>query len=293
MGMNFSESTGLLYAYSLEMTAKDVTNLMAASEFIPPGSNVSITYLSNEDMDARIAAATMIRSLGFVPIPHVAARRQRSEKELADFLARLSAEAAVDSVLVIAGDLNRAEGPYEDSLALIRSGLLQANGIRRVGIGGYPEGHPDISDAELWQSMKDKAASLGDAGLECEVITQFGFDPNPILVWLARLRHEGVAAPVRIGMPGPARISTLLRFAARCGVAASAKVMSKYGVSMTQLIGSAGPDRLIESLQRALLPDVHGEVHIHFYPFGNLLSTTKWANAFISSNNNKPNETHD
>lgn len=270
----------LLSNYSLEMTAKDVPALEAASRLIPQGATVNVTFLPNENMAARVTAAAAVRRLGFVPMPHLSARRLRSKDELTGFLARLSAEAAVDRAFVIAGDPESPEGPYEDSLALIRSGLLQANGIRCVGISGYPEGHPQISEAKLWQALKDKVADLRSLGLDCVIVTQFGFDSDPVLEWLARLRSEGVSAPVRVGLPGPASVSTLLRFAARCGVMTSAKVMSRYGLSMTKLIGSTGPDRLVDALLERLSPSVHGDVYAHFYPFGGLARAAEWANNY-------------
>src|SRR3546814_10207425 len=79
------------------------------------------------------------------------------------------------------------------------------------------------------------------------VVTQFGFDPDAFLAWLKEARVRGIDTPVRIGIPGPAGIKTLLRFAARCGVGASASVLMKYGASITNLLGSAGPDRLVDA----------------------------------------------
>lgn len=111
------------------------------------------------------------------------------------------------------------------------------------------------------------------------IVTQFGFDAQPFLDWLEELRQRGIDAPVRIGVPGPAGIKTLLRFAARCGVGASAAVMAKYGVSITRLIGTAGPDRLVEAFS-ANLGVQHGPVRLHFYPFGGLARTVDWITSF-------------
>ncbi|PJI51621.1 5,10-methylenetetrahydrofolate reductase, partial [Methylobacterium radiotolerans] len=52
-------------------------------------------------------------------------------------------------LFAVGGDPAAPEGPYEDSLAVITSGVLQQYGVREVGIGGYPEGHPDISKETL------------------------------------------------------------------------------------------------------------------------------------------------
>ena len=266
--------------YSLEITAKDVPALEAASVNIPAGSAISVTYLHHENEDRRVAAAVAARRLRFNPVPHLAARRLRSADELRTLLARLAAEAGVDRVFVIAGDVDSVDGPYADSLAVIRSSLLEASGIRAVGIGGYPEGHPKISQDLLWQALRSKTQALRERGLDCEIVTQFGFDPDALIAWLARLRQEGIEAPVRVGLPGPANITTLLRFAAVCGVATSARVLAKYGLSMSRLIGSAGPDRFVGSLLEQLSPALHGDVRVHLYPFGGLGRAADWARTF-------------
>jgi len=278
-----SPLSDLLRDYSLEMNARDITKLEDAAHVIPPGTPISITFLPNEDFAARVRAAVAVRRLGFLPIPHISARRMTSETELESFLAALASEASIDRVFVVAGDPPRAEGPYEDALAVIRTGLLGAYGVKHVGVSGYPEGHPDISEAKLWQALRDKQAALKDLGHDFSIMTQFGFDAEPVLAWLAQVRREGVQAPVRIGVAGPTSVQALLRFAARCGVGTSAKVLSKYGVSITRLLTTAGPDPIITALAKALDPAVHGQVGLHFYPFGGFLKTAEWVPQFRRS----------
>jgi methylenetetrahydrofolate reductase (NADPH) len=270
----------LLGTCSIEMTAKDGNALRDAKDLIPQGTSVSITFLAGETASARVAAARQARSYGFRPRPHISARRLASAQELESFLAELAVQAQVDRAFVIAGDLGQPAGPYFDALAVIRSGLLGKYGIRYVGISGYPEGHPDFSDAVLWQALRDKHQALLDLGHSCDIVTQFGFDAKPVLDWLQKLRDSDITAPVRIGVPGPASVKTLLRFAARCGVGASASVMAKYGVSLTQLLNTAGPDALVSELAGSIDPAKHGEVFLHFYPFGGLAKTAQWVRDF-------------
>ncbi|HKY82582.1 MAG TPA: methylenetetrahydrofolate reductase [Sphingobium sp.] len=267
----------LLRGYSLEMTAKDVDALNAAALIIPAGTRISVTFLPGEAQAKRIAAAQAVKMHGLVPVPHISARRLASEEELCELLGALQTDVGVEQCFVVAGDPPVPAGPYEDAMAIIRSGLLQKYGIRKVGIGGYPEGHPDISQEALWQALLDKSAALKSAGLDAEIVTQFGFDAEPVLHWLDRLRDAGIDAPVRVGLPGPASVKTLLRFAGRCGVSASTAVLRKYGISVTRLLGTSGPDRLLANLEAELAPARHGDVGIHFYPFGGLQTTVEWA----------------
>jgi methylenetetrahydrofolate reductase (NADPH) len=270
----------LLDDFSLEMTAKDVAKLEAGAHAIPPGTQISVTFLPGEEFSSRVHAAKRVKELGFVPMPHLSARRLQSQAELEGYLDSLATEVGIDRVFVIAGDPPRPEGPYEDALAIIQSGVLANYGVRHVGISGYPEGHPDIDGPKLRQAMIDKKKVLEELGLDYSVMTQFGFDADPVFSWLKQVREDGIDVPVRIGVSGPASVKTLLRFAARCGVGASASVMKKYGFSITQLLTTAGPDGIIKDMAEGVDPAVHGDVKLHFYPFGGLDKTAEWIRDF-------------
>ncbi len=262
--------------YSLEMTIKDLTNFDAARTYIPPATGISITSLPGDDANSQVRAAAAISRGGFSPIPHIAARRLTSEQALEDLLDRLGSETTCEGALVIAGDLQTPLGPYYDALAIIKTGLLAKYGVKTVGIAGHPEGHADITESQLQNALADKVRLLTELGHQVEIVTQFAFSPEPIINWISKIRAAGIAVPVRIGIPGPAGISTLLRFAARCGVGASTRVLEKYGVSITRLLNTAGPDILIRDLSAAIDPNSHGQVKLHFYPFGGLKKTAEW-----------------
>lgn len=270
----------LLGTYSFEMTAKDIPDLERAAHCIPKGTRISVTFLPGEDAKARLTAAMAVRRLGFVPVPHISARRLGSTAELESFLESLAELAYADHAFVIAGDLPQAAGPYADALAIIRSGLLEKYGFKHVGISGYPEGHPGIADEALWRAMLDKRDELAARGLDASIMTQFGFDAERILVWLQQLRERDVTLPAWVGVSGPASVRTLLKYAARCGVGASAKVMSKYGLSLTKLLNTAGPDPLILELAQGLDTADLGKVHLHFYAFGGFTKTIDWVTRF-------------
>ncbi|MCC6202261.1 MAG: methylenetetrahydrofolate reductase [Gammaproteobacteria bacterium] len=274
----------LLDRWSIEMTAKDVPHLEEAADLIPKGTKIPVTFLPGETFEMRIAAAKRVRDLGFLPIPHISARRLQSQQELEGFLAGIQQEVGTDHAFVVAGDPPEPMGPYEDALSIIRSGLLAQYGIKRVGISGYPEGHPDIGNDKLWKASLDKQTEILERGHDFAVVTQFAFDADPVLKWLEELRKNGIQALVRVGVPGPATVKRLLSFAARCGVTASTKVMKKYGLSLTKLLSTAGPDQLIEEYARRLDPARHGDVLMHLYPFGGLRATAEWVRDFRARN---------
>jgi len=265
--------------YSLEITAKDIDSLKAASPAIPAQTPIAVTFLPGEEFSARLDAIKMVRDLGFEPMPHFSARRIRSTAEFEEYLQAAVSEAGVKRSFVIAGDPSEPEGPYFDSSVLIASGAFERAGIQAIGIGGHPDGHPNMTEDQCFAVLEAKCSEITRRGMAPLIVTQFAFDAGAVLQWLEALRQRSIDAPVRIGVPGPAGIKTLMRFAARCGVGTSASVLAKYGISITQLMGSAGPDKLVNALEAGFGPK-HGKVRLHFYPFGGLEKTVAWINDY-------------
>jgi methylenetetrahydrofolate reductase (NADH) len=270
----------LLDDFSLEITGKDAGRLEEASGTIPPGTRVNVTFLGSENLPMRLAAARAARRLGFVPVPHISARRLESQPALEEFLAALRADGTGESVFVVGGDPAEPLGPYQDALAVLKSGLLKPYGVRHISLSGYPEGHPGITDRALWSALEAKAAALREQQIPGAVITQFGFDTAPVLSWIEAVRDRGINLPVRIGVPGPAGVRRLLRYAGRFGVGTSAGIAKKYGFSLTSLVGTAGPDQFIRALATGYDPGRHGKVRLHFYTFGGLQATAEWIAKF-------------
>ena len=102
------------------------------------------------------------------------------------------------------------------------------------------------------------------------------------MTWLDRLRGDGVDVPVRIGIPGPTSVVSLLKFAARCGVGASSAVLTKYGVSLGRLLGAATPDRLVSRLVEHVETEPPGAVKAHLYPFGGIDRAAGWVKDFAA-----------
>jgi methylenetetrahydrofolate reductase (NADPH) len=269
-------TSDLLGGYSLEMTGKDAASLPEAAAAIPPGTRVNVTFLGHEDLATRVAAARVVKGLGLVPVPHVSARRLPSEAALKEFLSALQLAGASEHLVTVAGDPPEPEGPFPDALSIVRSGVLEGFGVRTVSVAGYPEGHPRIPDGALWAALAGKTAELARRDLAGEIITQFGFDADAVLSWIGEVRQRGITLPVRVGVPGPAGVRRLLSYASRFGVGTSARIARKYGLSLTSLMSTAGPDRFLRSLAGGYDAARHGEVAIHFYTFGGFTATTDW-----------------
>lgn len=267
----------LLAGFSLEMTARDAPDLTQVAPLVPTGTRINLTFLGTEDLDMRVKAARAAREAGLIPVPHIAARRLTSERELDEFLTRLHEVDAAEHLTTIGGDPSTPLGPFEDALGVITSGLLTKHGVRSVAVAGYPEGHPDIPTDRLWDHLERKLAALSDQGLEASVLTQFSFDTAAVRSWVEQVRDRGITAPIRIGVPGPVTVRRLLGFARRFGVASNARIVRKFGFSLTNLMGTAGPDTFVTDLAGELadLPGA-GDVGLHFYTFGGLVPTAEW-----------------
>lgn len=277
----------ILDGYSIELTAGEMPALDEAAVMIAPHTPIAVPFLPNEEIDDRIAACRFIRGLGFEPMPHISARRLKSVDQLEGIVRRSAGEAGARRAFIVAGDPPEPEGPFADTMDLLATGFFEANGYTAVGIGGHPDGHPAVATETLWHFMEAKVAEIEKRGMAPLIVTQFGFDPAVFLDWVLEVRHRGIGAPIRIGVPGPAGIKRLLRYAAFCGVGASAAVLKKYGISLTKLIGTAGPDKLVDALRTGLGPE-HGPVRLHFYPFGGIAPTMEWINAYAARHNSTP-----
>lgn len=274
-----AQITAFMRGFSIEATRPQADELAALTSVLPANTAVYLTAVPKLSPCELIAGAARLRALGFEPVPHLAVRALASRDALGDLLSRLAALAGVRRALVIAGDGDRAEGPFKAAIDAIESGLLQRHGIVEIGIAGYPEGHPRLSPETLDRALKAKIDAAEQTGLRVHIVTQFAFDPAAILRWLHRLRALGLEQPVRIGMAGPTGLSTLLRYARRCGVRASAQGLTQRAGLVKHLLGVNAPDRIIRPVAEACAGGRLGPVAAHFFSFGGAPATARWAAA--------------
>ncbi|MDE2230367.1 MAG: methylenetetrahydrofolate reductase [Alphaproteobacteria bacterium] len=271
----------LLRGISIELSARERDAEQLCRSFLAPGTPLYINFAPNDSYHATIEAASRLKRAGFRPVPHIAARHLTGLTQLDNLLARAS-DAGVDQALIIAGDLDRPAGPFHSSIELIETGLLAKRGIRTVGIAGYPEGHPKIGTAILDAALDTKLRLLRRDGVAPYIVTQFCFDAAPILSWLARIRAAAVAAPVCIGLAGPASIATLAKFAIRCGIGNSLLALVGGQTSIARLLVESGPERVIGALAASDLAAL-GVAGLHLFTFGGLVRTGKWLRAAADS----------
>ena len=197
---------------SIELSPRDELAGEALRRLLDPGTSVFVNHPPSVTHHDIVAACARLRRAGFVPVPHVAARRLASFTQASDFLQRAAGEATVDRILLIGGD-DSPVGPFRASLDLLATGLIERHSIGNVAFGGYPEGHPSIDARTLDTALQAKVALAQQRGLAVSLVTQFGFEAQPILRWIAALRARGINCPVHVGVAGPASVATLAKFA--------------------------------------------------------------------------------
>jgi methylenetetrahydrofolate reductase (NADPH) len=240
------------------------------------GIDVTITFLPGDNFRANVETAAGLRRAGFNPVPHLAAREIPSREVLNDFVARLRGEADVRRVLLIAGDVAAAKGPFRSSRDVAAAGLLQAHGITQVSVAGHPEGHPFLDEAATFRGFEAWRDWSREANIRVDIVTQFCFEAAPILELLGQLEARHIKLPVIIGLAGPATPATLTKFALRCGIGNSMRALrgqiGRYG----RLLVDNGPDdvmRALETAPREVTAPVSG---FHVFPFGGLRKARNW-----------------
>jgi methylenetetrahydrofolate reductase (NADPH) len=268
----------LLQTYSTEVVSKDHKGIAAAAALLRPGSEVFVASLPNDSADVLIAACTQLRRAGMTPVPHIPARTTPSRAVLDDTLRRLAGEAAVERALVIGGDVDHAVGEFDAAIQLIETGLFQQHGIKRIALAVHPEGHPRVPDAVMWPALPVKLAAAKAAGLETYLVAQFAFEAAPIVALAQRLRAAGIDAPLRVGVAGPAKRTTLIKYALMCGVGPSLRALrERQDLAMNVLSGET-PEALLRDIATARAADPSlGIEGVHFFTFGSLQSSVTLA----------------
>jgi methylenetetrahydrofolate reductase (NADPH) len=262
---------------SIELSPRDEFAGEALRKLLDPGRTIFVNHPPSVTHHDIVAACTRLHRAGFVPVPHVAARRLASFTQASDFLQRASSGAGVESVLLIGGD-DSPVGPFRASLDLLSTGVIERHGINHVAFAGYPEGHPAINGRTLHAALQAKVALARQRGLDVSLVTQFGFEAGPILRWMTSLREQGITCPVRIGVAGPASVATLAKYAVRCGIGRSLRTLARGHTAFARILVEAGPDALIAELVAGM--DMGAPVEgLHVFTFGGVRRTAEWIRA--------------
>ena len=233
--------------FSLEIGLKtDLSNL-------PKVKNVYITLLPGEDFRQVVNKAKELTNLGFNPVPHFPARSIKNLNDLKDYVKRCK-DGGVKQALVIGGSAQPI-GDFHSSLQLLKTGLFEGF---RIGIAGHPDGSPDISDSDLEKAMRNKKPYAD------YIVTQWLMEPEPIIKFVSKQ-----TIPVHVGITGPMKISSLLKFANTVGAKNSINFIKSNLGKTFDLLRPKDPNDLIEKVKSVTN-------NFHIYTFGGLKETSAW-----------------
>jgi len=266
--------------WSIEVTPTGATKIESFRDCLQPETTVNVTFLPGSDPMDTIAVAQRLHNDGMKPVPHLAARSLKDADQLDTLLSAFVEKAGVKEVLVIGGGVDKPVGQFSDSMQILSTGLIQRHGIRSIGVAGHPEGSPDISDDEIAEALAAKNALAVAEGLDLYIETQFCFESDIVLDWEKRVRAAGNRLPIRIGIPGPATIKTLFRFAQISGIGPSMRFISKQARNVAKLMTVQSPHLLLDGLAEGMANDSECLIrHFHYYPFGGFAKTAAYAQA--------------
>ncbi len=220
---------------------------------VPAVKDIYITMLPGGDYKETAQQAVELVKKGFNPVPHFPARSMQDEKQLKDYVLRCK-DVGVKQVLVIGGG-REPMGKFDSSFQLLETGYFEK---MTIGIAGHPEGSPDISDSDLEKAMKDKKPYAD------YIVTQWLLDPQPIINFISKQ-----SVPVHVGITGPLKISSLIKFANIVGAKNSLNFLKSNFSKALDLLKPKDPNDLIGKIKS------HTDF-FHIYTFGGLKETNKW-----------------
>lgn len=271
-----------LQNYSIEIMPRTAEKVDDFRDLLPEGTRVYIAHIEGTPIEDMVATAKRVAESGFPVMPHFPARIIKDQAVLGDWIARYQGEANVDQALLLAGGVAQPHGDFHSSMQLMETGLFDKAGFKRLHVAGHPEGNKDIDPDGSAKNVEDalrwKQSFSERTDAEMALATQFAFDADPIIAWAEALSAAGITIPIHIGIAGPAKLQTLIKFAIACGVGPSLKVLQKRAMDVTKLLLPYEPTDVLTKLaaHKAANPDFNVS-HVHFFPLGGIKTNAKWA----------------
>ena len=272
------EVEAFLQGYSIEVMPRTAEKVEDFRALLPRGTRVYIAHIEGTPIEDMVATAKRIAAEGFDVMPHFPARIIHDKATLADWIARYKA-VGVKQALLLGGGVNTPAGDFDNSMQLVETGLF--DGFERLHVAGHPEGNKDIDkdggDRIVLQALKWKTDFANRTDAKMAIATQFCFEAAPVIAWANRLAAEGITLPIHIGVAGPAKLQTLIKFAVSCGVGASLRVLQKRAMDVTKLLLPYEPTGFVSELaaHKAANP-AFGIEQVHFFPLGGIKTNAAW-----------------
>lgn len=270
----------MLRGYSIEVMPRTAEKVADFRALLPARTRVYIAHIDGTPFADMLATAKRLRAEGYEPMPHFPARSIPDHATLADWIARYRGEADVRQGLILAGGIAAPRGDFASSMDLLETGLFE--GFDRLHVAGHPEGNRDIDprggEAEVMAAIRWKQAFANRSDADFAIATQFAFAAAPVLGWAERLAANGITMPIHLGIAGPAKLQTLIKFAIACGVGPSLSVLQRRARDVSKLLMPFEPDEILTALAKARAEGRGANIEaIHFFPLGGIKTNADWA----------------
>ncbi|MBP2547964.1 methylenetetrahydrofolate reductase (NADPH) [Neorhizobium galegae] len=276
-----SRAPQLLDHWSIEVMPRTAAKIADFRALLPHGTRIYIAHIDGTPAEDMVATARRLNREGFPVMPHIPARSLSNRAELEDLLLRYRHEADVRQALLLAGGNSSPRGNLTSSLDLIETSLFDAMGFTDLHVAGHPEGNRDIdsdgSTAGIDAALLAKQAYGERTDARIAITTQFAFDAASVIAWAERIAALGVTLPIHVGIAGPAKIQTLIKYAISCGVGPSLKILQKRALDVTRLLVPYEPTDLVAALDRYKRDNPQSLIErIHMFPLGGIEQAANW-----------------
>ena len=276
------EMETFLKDYSIEVMPRTAEKVENFRDLLPAGTRVYIAHIEGTPIEDMVKTAKRLSEDGYAVMPHFPARIIKDAATLENWIAQYQGEAGVNQALLLAGGVDKPHGDFHSSMQLMETGLFDKAGFTHLHVAGHPEGNKDIdpdgsmrnvNDALSW---KQEFSKRTDA--QMALATQFAFEAKPIIEWANSVKDSGIDIPIHIGIAGPAKLQTLIKFAIACGVGPSLKVLQKRAMDVTKLLLPYEPTEVLSELAayKAANPEFN-ITNVHFFPLGGIKTNANWA----------------
>ena len=267
--------------FSIEVMPRTASKIENFKELLPQNTRVYVAHIEGTPINEMIDTAKRLTGEGYNVMPHFPARIIESKEVLVNWIDRYKNEAGVKDALLLAGGVNQPYGEFHSSMDLLDTGEFDKAGFKNLHVAGHPEGNMDIDidgktkNVDSAISWKQEFSQKTDANMA--ITTQFCFESGPVIEWADRMASMGIDIPIHIGVAGPAKLQTMIKFSMACGVGASLRVLKRRAKDVTKLLLPFKPDQFLTELAeyKALNPNFL-ITNVHFFPLGGIKTNAKW-----------------
>jgi methylenetetrahydrofolate reductase (NADPH) len=267
--------------FSIEVMPRTASKIENFKELLPQNTRVYVAHIEGTPINEMIDTAKRLTDEGYNVMPHFPARIIESKEVLVNWINRYKNEAGVKDALLLAGGVNQPYGEFHSSMDLLDTGEFDKAGFKNLHVAGHPEGNMDIDtdgktkNVDSAISWKQEFSQKTDANMA--ITTQFCFESGPVIEWADRMASMGIDIPIHIGVAGPAKLQTMIKFSMACGVGASLRVLKRRAKDVTKLLLPFKPDQFLTELAeyKALNPNFL-ITNVHFFPLGGIKTNANW-----------------